>query len=172
MKRTLLAAALLVSSVFGVTGCGSDDDVPPAESRIKNSTGDPALVGKMIDPKDLLPKDSSHVWRNEDLIDGIRRLSQQNETLRNPNMQVRSDPPVGKDDTGPWNQSLIEPDKHRDYDREEKLDLMRDHLKYLSYDLRGDTPNYQPQVSPWQQSTIINPHPAPDLDADGNLIRE
>ena len=37
MKRTLLAAALLVSSVFGVTGCGSDDDVPPVESRVKNS---------------------------------------------------------------------------------------------------------------------------------------
>ena len=32
--------ALLLTSVFGVTGCGSDDDVPPAESRIKNSTGD------------------------------------------------------------------------------------------------------------------------------------
>jgi hypothetical protein len=30
--------ALLVTSVFGVTGCGSDDE-PPAESRIKNSTG-------------------------------------------------------------------------------------------------------------------------------------
>jgi hypothetical protein len=37
VKRTLLAAALLVTSVFGVTGCGSDD-VPPAESRIKNGS--------------------------------------------------------------------------------------------------------------------------------------
>jgi hypothetical protein len=36
VKRTLLAAALLVTSVFGIAGCGSDDDVPPAESRIKN----------------------------------------------------------------------------------------------------------------------------------------
>ena len=166
MKRTLLAAALLVTSVFGVTGCGSDDDVPPAESRIKNSTGDPALVGSMIDPKDLLPK------ADKELPDIGIPMPVAEPSLRNPNMRIRSDPPIGKDDTGPWNQSLIEPDKHRDYDREEKLDLMRDHLKYPSYDLRGDTPNYQPQVSPWQQSTIINPHPAPDLDADGNLIRE
>jgi hypothetical protein len=35
VKRTLLAMALLVTSVFGVTGCGSDDDVQ-AESRVKN----------------------------------------------------------------------------------------------------------------------------------------
>ena len=30
--------ALLLTSVFGVTGCGSDDGEAPAESRIKNST--------------------------------------------------------------------------------------------------------------------------------------
>jgi hypothetical protein len=41
VKRTLLAMALLVTSVFGVTGCGSDDDVPPAESRTKNFVFDP-----------------------------------------------------------------------------------------------------------------------------------
>jgi hypothetical protein len=35
--------ALLLTSVFGVTGCGSDDDEAPVESRIKNSTGDDIL---------------------------------------------------------------------------------------------------------------------------------
>jgi hypothetical protein len=34
VKRTLLAMALLVTPVFSVTGCGSDDDVA-VESRIK-----------------------------------------------------------------------------------------------------------------------------------------
>ena len=46
VKRTLLAMALLLTSVFGVTGCGSDDGEAPVESRIKNSTGDPALINK------------------------------------------------------------------------------------------------------------------------------
>ena len=32
--------ALLVTSVFGVTGCGSDDGEAPVKSRIKNSTID------------------------------------------------------------------------------------------------------------------------------------
>ena len=36
LKRTLLAMALLVTSVFGGTGCGSDDDVQ-VESRAKNA---------------------------------------------------------------------------------------------------------------------------------------
>ena len=45
VKRTLLAMALLLSSVFGVTGCGSDDDVPPVESRIKNTGEDSGDYG-------------------------------------------------------------------------------------------------------------------------------
>jgi hypothetical protein len=36
VKRTLLAMALLLTSVFGVTGCGSDDDEATVESRTKN----------------------------------------------------------------------------------------------------------------------------------------
>ena len=47
MKRTLLAAALLVSSVFGVTGCGSADDEAPVESRIKNSINCPHSSAKL-----------------------------------------------------------------------------------------------------------------------------
>jgi len=48
--------ALLVSSVFGVTGCGSDDDEAPVESRIKNSTGydDDDIQGA---PRDINSKD-------------------------------------------------------------------------------------------------------------------
>ena len=38
--------ALLLTSVFGVTGCGSDDGEAPAESRIKNSTGDDEIKRK------------------------------------------------------------------------------------------------------------------------------
>ena len=56
MKRTLLAAALLLTSVFGVTGCGSDD-VPPAESRIKNSN-----YGE-LDYEDLIESDL-----NDDMV--------------------------------------------------------------------------------------------------------
>jgi hypothetical protein len=103
VKRTLLALALLVTFVFGVAGCGSDE-ITPAESRIKNSTGDPALVGSMIDPKDLLPK------ADKELPDiGVLRPIQE-PSLRNANQQLRSDPPIPQVQTGPWNQSPIVPD--------------------------------------------------------------
>jgi len=47
VKRTLLAMALLLTSVFGVTGCGSDDDEAPVESRIKNSINCPSGSAKL-----------------------------------------------------------------------------------------------------------------------------
>jgi hypothetical protein len=36
--------ALLVTSVFGVTGCGSDDDEAPVESRIKNYSNESYFI--------------------------------------------------------------------------------------------------------------------------------
>ena len=65
------------------------------------------------DPKELLPKDKSDAFHNKDLINAGRFISQQSETLRNANLQIRSDPPVGKSQTGPWNQTTITPDKMR-----------------------------------------------------------
>jgi hypothetical protein len=103
VRRTLLAASLLLTFVFGVTGCGSDD-VPPAESRIKNSTGDPALVGSMTDPKDLLPK------ADKELPDMGVPMPVLEPSLRNANQQLRSDPPISQTQTGPWNHSPIVPD--------------------------------------------------------------
>jgi hypothetical protein len=35
------------------------------------------------------------------------------QTLRNPNLQLRSDPIITKADVGPWNHSTIEPDYAR-----------------------------------------------------------
>jgi hypothetical protein len=103
VRRTLLAASLLLTFVFGVTGCGPDD-VPPAESRIKNSTGDPALVGSMTDPKDLLPK------ADKELPDMGVPMPVLEPSLRNANQQLRSDPPISQTQTGPWNHSPIVPD--------------------------------------------------------------
>ena len=32
------------------------------------------------------------------------------QTMKNPNLQLRSDPIITKSDVGPWNQSTVEPD--------------------------------------------------------------
>jgi hypothetical protein len=79
-------------------------------------------------PAELLPKDQNSQWAalnpvamNQgsvvmpDLLQagyhiGLDTIGQ---SLRNPNLQLRSDPVIQKADVGPWNQSTIEPDLGR-----------------------------------------------------------
>jgi hypothetical protein len=79
----------------------------------------------VANPADLLPKDANSKWSAlnptsmnsgdilmPDLLQagyhiGLDTIGQ---TLRNPNLQLRSDPIITKADIGPWNQSTIEPD--------------------------------------------------------------
>jgi hypothetical protein len=77
-------------------------------------------------PQDLLPKDQNSQWAalnpvaqgniaTPDLLQagyhiGLDTIGQ---TLRNANLQERSDPIIPKSNIGPWNQSTIEPDLGR-----------------------------------------------------------
>ena len=77
-------------------------------------------------PQDLLPKDQNSQWAAlnpvaqgniaaPDLLQagyhiGLDTIGQ---TLRNANLQERSDPVIPKSNIGPWNQSTIEPDLGR-----------------------------------------------------------
>jgi len=77
-------------------------------------------------PSDLLPQDQNSQWAAlnpvaqgniaaPDLLQagyhiGLDTIGQ---TLKNANLQERSDPIIPKSNTGPWNQSTIEPDLGR-----------------------------------------------------------
>ena len=79
-------------------------------------------------PSDLLPSDSNSQWAslnpgsmnqgdvlNANLLQagyhiGLDTIGQ---SLRNANLQLRSDPIIPKVDVGPWNQTTIEPDLGR-----------------------------------------------------------
>jgi hypothetical protein len=74
-------------------------------------------------PSELLPKDDNSQWASinpssqnapntPDLLQagyhiGLDTVGQ---TLKNPNLQLRSDPVITKADVGPWNNSTVEPD--------------------------------------------------------------
>ena len=73
LKRTLLAMALLVTPVFGVTGCGSDGDVQ-VESRAKNAAPE---VPESINASDG-PKADCDL---DDLRDLLRYLDDRHELL-------------------------------------------------------------------------------------------
>jgi hypothetical protein len=79
----------------------------------------------MHNPSDLLPRDENSQWgefntlskgaNTPDLLQagyhiGLDTVGQ---TLRNANLQERSDPIIQKSTIGPWNQSTIEPDMAR-----------------------------------------------------------
>ena len=79
-----------------------------------------------MDPSELLPKDNNNSWaqlnptgvadfKNVNLLtaghhSGINTVGS---SLRNANMQLRSDPPNPQMNTGPWNNTTIEPDQMR-----------------------------------------------------------
>jgi len=80
----------------------------------------------VVDPKQLLPKSNGGQWgklnpqgegslQNINLLQagyhiGINTVGQ---SLRNPNLQVRSEPPNPQIAVGPWNTSTIQPDLSR-----------------------------------------------------------
>ncbi len=93
-------------------GQGAPQDVPQEPTTISSNS---------LNPQDLLPKDSNanHPVLNElnnnvpDVLPVGHHLGAVSQSLRNANLQIRSDPEIAKVDVGPWNQSTIEPDLGR-----------------------------------------------------------
>jgi hypothetical protein len=82
----------------------------------------------VANPTDLLPADKNSEWNNLNPTnvgaDGIKMpdlleagyhigLDTIGQSMRNANLQLRSDPVIAKADIGPWNQSTIEGDSTR-----------------------------------------------------------
>ena len=113
------------------TGTDSASDGGPA------STGPAATVGgsaatvggsAVANPNELLPVDTNSQWAalnpvnmnqgsilNGDMLQagyhiGLDTIGQ---TLKNANLQLRSDPIIPKQEVGPWNQSTYDPDYGR-----------------------------------------------------------
>jgi len=96
----------------------------PATTNAEVTTG--YSMQNNTNPKDLLPQDQNSQWAAlnpvsqgniaaPDLLQagyhiGLDTIGQ---TLKNANLQERSDPVIPKTNIGPWNQSTIEPDLGR-----------------------------------------------------------
>ena len=104
------------------TGEAPSANVPAAATSIPSGY----VAGAVASPQDLLPVDQNSQWAAlnpvaqgniaaPDLLQagyhiGLDTIGQ---TLRNANLQERSDPIIPKSAVGPWNQSTIEPDLGR-----------------------------------------------------------
>ena len=101
---------------------GSSNAAPSA------STGASAPAGAVASPNDLLPADQNSEWAALNPVNmsqgniiagdmlqagyhiGLDTIGQ---TMKNANLQLRSDPIIPKQNVGPWNQSTYEPDYAR-----------------------------------------------------------
>lgn len=87
---------------------------------------DPYPKDTLLSPNELLPQDDNNTWNsscpkvngsleNKNFLEagyhiGVNTIGQ---TLRNPNLQLRSEPPCPTTKVSPWQQSTIDPDLNR-----------------------------------------------------------
>lgn len=98
---------------------------PPPPSAMGSAPSAGYEMRPVNSPSDLLPSDANSEWASlnpsmnagatPDLLQagyhiGLDTIGQ---TLKNANLQLRSDPVIPKSDIGPWNQSTFEPDLGR-----------------------------------------------------------
>jgi hypothetical protein len=98
-----------------------------ASAPVTKPSGSCGYSGQPVaNPQDLLPKDQNSQWAalnpvnngNPQIPDLLQAgnligLDTIGQTLKNANLQLRSDPIIPKKDIGPWNQSTYEPDLAR-----------------------------------------------------------
>lgn len=102
---------------------GGDEPVQSISTTTVSSEGYESKTTS--NPSDLLPMDANSDWArlNPSISDGMTPnllqagyhigLDTVGQTLRNPNLQLRSDPIIPKEVVSPWMQSTIEPDLGR-----------------------------------------------------------
>jgi len=103
-----------------------EESAEPAPSAGKTEAG--YALQPVANPTDLLPKDKNSEWNNLNPIkvddEGVKMpdlleagyhigLDTIGQSMRNANLQLRSDPTIPKSNVGPWNQSTIEADSVR-----------------------------------------------------------
>ena len=104
------------------------DSTAPSTTIPSVDASKPPMTPVIANPNELLPTDANSQWAalnpvnmnqgsilNGDMLQagyhiGLDTIGQ---TLKNPNLQLRSDPIIPKQDVGPWNQSTYEPDYGR-----------------------------------------------------------
>lgn len=99
---------------------------PPAAGAVPSTAPAGYSAQPVAQPSDLLPQDQNKEWsalnpvsmNQGGMVDLLQAgyhigLDTIGQTLRNANLQLRSDPIIPKADVGPWNQSTIEADLGR-----------------------------------------------------------
>ena len=121
--KSLVVDKMTLNSADSASAPVADAPVAPVAASPTQAGG--YALQPVANPSDLLPVDQNSQWSAlnpnsmtqgsvlmPDLLQagyhiGLDTIGQ---TLKNANLQLRSEPPIPKANVGPWNQSTIEPD--------------------------------------------------------------
>ena len=116
------------SKSFSMDSMETGTSSAPADSSAPIDAASAPIEKTVANPSDLLPADANSQWAalnpvnmnqgsilNGDMLQagyhiGLDSIGQ---SMKNANLQLRSDPIIPKQEVGPWNQSTYEPDNSR-----------------------------------------------------------
>ena len=118
-----MAPQMASSEIVGVSA--SDNNFMNVSGIATQTPQNSCNTQPTLNPSELLPNDSNSEWANinpaSNDLKNLNLLNPQEvigintvgSSLRNANLQIRSEPAIPKANVGPWNSSTIEPDTFR-----------------------------------------------------------
>ena len=114
----------VAGAVAPVMTTDGDQFLPVQGLKSGNGASNSCNNQQMMDPKDLLPTDNNNEWSNIMPNNDLKNVHMLNaghhiginsvgSSLRNANLQLRSEPVIPQSNVGPWNNTTIEPDNLR-----------------------------------------------------------
>ena len=125
MEENKNAAPSVSSEVVGVSAADRNNNFMAVSGVATQTPQNSCNAQPVVNPSELLPNDSNSEWANinpaSNDLKNLNLLNPQEvigintvgSSLRNANLQVRSEPAIPKANVGPWNSSTIEPDSFR-----------------------------------------------------------
>lgn len=108
-KPSFLEVKDIKTSVNNDNLCNSSTAMDPSEL-LPKTEGQPMMGAELVSATNQALKETSHILMDAGFHNGINTVGS---SLRNANLQLRSEFAIPKTNVGPWSQSTIEADEYR-----------------------------------------------------------
>jgi len=108
-KPSFLEVKDIKTSVNNDSQCNNNTAMDPSEL-LPKTDGQPMMGAELVNATNKAVKDASHILMDAGFHSGINTVGS---SLRNANLQLRSEFAIPKTNVGPWSQSTIEADEYR-----------------------------------------------------------
>ena len=108
-KPSFLEVKDIKTSTNNDSQCNNSTSMDPSEL-LPKTDGQPMMGAELVDATNKAVKETSHILMDAGFHSGINTVGS---SLRNANLQLRSEFAIPKTNVGPWSQSTIEADEYR-----------------------------------------------------------